>query len=238
MTEWATGDRCLAHLPPSPFSPHLLLVTGIVVSAPSQCSVPSSLHPWESAIEVKCLPYAYLELLLWILDSNVFPRHLILVSWLSQNLETQRSSVLTPRLSSASMAVSVYWTWLTHWYLFVPSSSSNQAGSLGLAGVLAETSPYSIFSSLVMRRCSLITRCWIPELISFVSMNLAKSSRILLALDTNWQIFHFQNAKITKGEGMPRTSTGVKFTFIIEAFRPFDTWPLDTLLPHLKWKTS
>jgi hypothetical protein len=49
------------------------------------------------------------------------------------------------------------------WYLSV--SSTDPAGSLGLAGELAEPSHCSTFSLLVMR---LITRCWIPEVLSFV----------------------------------------------------------------------
>lgn len=106
---------------------------------------------------------------------------------------TEHNSMLIHRMSSRSVAFSVSSTRLTHWYLFI--SSTDQAGSLGSAGVLAETSHCPIFSPLLMRRCSLITRCWILELLSFVSEDLAKCSWIFLVPDMNCQLFHFQVCK-------------------------------------------
>ena len=68
----------------------------------------------------------------------------------------------------------------------------------------------SIFSLLLMRRCSLITRRWIPALTSFISVDLAKNAWIFLGFTwTAWffvsrsaRPLNWQSGQI-KGEGRP-----------------------------------
>lgn len=148
-----------------------------------------SLCQSELTFAMKPTPQDCLEFWLWVLYFVLRASHLIAVTFAALGTQSTIRCWFTECPPDQWRSVSAQLR-LTHWYLFI--SSTDQAGSLGSAGVLAETSHCPIFSPLLMRRCSLITRCWILELLSFVSEDLAKCSWIFLVPDMNCQIFHFQ----------------------------------------------
>lgn len=96
MRVGATAGKCLAQsltLPP----PHTLaqtplyLLTGTGAPDPSWCSVLCSLCQSNLTFEMKPTPYACLRLWLWILYHDLSSRHPIILLWLPQHLEIQRT---------------------------------------------------------------------------------------------------------------------------------------------------
>lgn len=196
MTAWARDGQCLARSLPPPFSPHLCTDTTFLAPWDSDLWFPwrqPSGKPGDSELtfEIKPIPQASGGILLWLLSRDFCLRPPILLLWPPQALETQPSPCADSQnvLGIDGFQHRLNWTdSLVSVCLLHPPSWFQRL----------RWDHCSIFSLLLMRRCSLITRRWSSELTSFILVDLAKNSWIFLCFSWTTWFFISRSAKATE----------------------------------------